>query len=296
MPRRLSGGLLALAAITLLTPVAAGPLAAQDDGDMRVFSFSGRPRIGVTLDYKADADHDKIGARVQSVMPDGPADKSGIKAGDIITKFNGVALGGVAADNDEDSGPAEKLVELARKLRPGDTVSVEYRRGADTRTTQIVARDLEGRSGRRAFSMVLPRIPGLEGDGDMGPMVRGGPPGFQMFLDGAPGGLELTELNPDLGEYFGAKEGVLVLKAPRDSTMPLKAGDVILSIDGRVPTSAAHAERILRSYDPGETAKIEILRKQKKLTVSWKTPDRDREWHWRNGPPGAVNRDRIERS
>jgi hypothetical protein len=33
--------------------------------------------------------------------------------------------------------------------------------------------------------------------------------------------------------------------------------------------------RILRSYDKGETVSIEIMRKQKRLTVAWKVPSRE---------------------
>jgi len=87
------------------------------------------------------------------------------------------------------------------------------------------------------------------------------------------GGIELVNLNPDLGEYFGTREGVLVVRASEDSTLPLKGGDVILAIGGRKPTSPMHAMRILRSYDTGETVSIEVLRKQKRTTLSWKVPE-----------------------
>src|SRR5438034_7329869 len=96
------------------------------------------------------------------------------------------------------------------------------------------------------------------------------------FSFGMPwGDLELVGLNPELGEYFGAKEGLLVVKAPADSTLPLKGGDVITSIGGRKPANPSHAMRILRSYEKGETVSIEILRKQKRMTLSWKVPARE---------------------
>ena len=158
---------------------------------------------------------------------------------------------------------------------------------------KIVARDLAGRGMGRGFRMEVPRVPGLNEDGEL-PRFPGVPDGFRMIFDGELGGLALTELNPDLGEYFGAKEGVLVLKTPRDSTMALKAGDVILAIDGRTPTSAAHAQRILRSYDAGETAKLEILRRQKRMTIAWKVPERD--WKWRRSMPRDDEKGKIERS
>src|SRR5207247_7007871 len=95
------------------------------------------------------------------------------------------------------------------------------------------------------------------------------------FSFGSPwGDLERASLNADLGEYFGTRDGVLVVRAPADSGLPLKGGDVILSIGGRKPTSPTHAMRILRSYDEGETVSVEIMRKQKRMTLAWKVPAR----------------------
>ena len=85
-----------------------------------------------------------------------------------------------------------------------------------------------------------------------------------------------------------------MLKVRPESGGELRAGDVILTIDGRAPTSEAHARRILGSYDSGETAKLEIMRKQKKQTLAWKAPERDREFQWKT--PGTRERVRVERS
>src|SRR5713101_659703 len=99
-----------------------------------VFSFSGnRGKIGVIVNTAANADSDKIGARIDGVTPGGPAAKAGLKAGDIITKFNGTWLAGVRAESEDESGPGMKLVQLAHELDPGDTVQVEYRRGGDSK-------------------------------------------------------------------------------------------------------------------------------------------------------------------
>ena len=101
-----------------------------------MFTVTDRPRIGVMVNTNAGAANDKIGATIGSVTPDGPAAKAGLEAGDIITKFNGTALGG--------ANPGQKLVELAQALSPGDTVKVEYRRGTANRSATIVAADLGG--------------------------------------------------------------------------------------------------------------------------------------------------------
>ena len=39
-------------------------------------------------------------------------------------------------------------------------------------------------------------------------------------------------------------------------------------MDGRKPTGPSHLMRILRSYDKGETFKLDILRNRKRETVS----------------------------
>lgn len=233
----------------------------------RGFMGENRGRIGVIVRTDANAESDKIGAKIEAVTPGGPADKAGLKVGDIITKFNGTSLGGVPSDDDEESGPGKKLVELAHQLDPGDTVQIEYRRGTDSKKATVVAAKLGDGRFRIEMGdpgmMVMPPMPDMHDMPDM------------MFLMSPWGDLKLVSLNPDLGDYFGTKEGILVVKAPADSSLPLKGGDVIISIGGRKPASPEHAMRILRSYDKGETVSIEILRKQKRLTVAWKVPSRD---------------------
>jgi hypothetical protein len=98
---------------------------------------------------------------------------------------------------------------------------------------------------------------------------------FEFFMGSPWGGIELVKLNPDLGDYFGTREGVLVVRAPEDSSLALKGGDVILSVGERKPSSPEQAMRILRSYDAGETVTLDVLRKQKHVTVTWKVPEPD---------------------
>src|SRR5205809_3259993 len=225
-----------------------------------VFADDNRGRIGVVVNPRPDSEADKLGAKLEGVTRGGPAAKAGLKVSDIITKFNGTTLAGLKAQDEEKSGPGTKLVQLARKLEPGDTVQVEYRRGSDAKKATLVAEDL----GWMPNVTVMPRMP------EMPDMQH-----FEFSFGMPWGDLELVSLNPDLGEYFGTKEGVLVVKAPADSSRPLKGGDVSTSIGGRKPANPSHAMRILRSYEKGETVSIEILRKQKRLTVAWKVPSRE---------------------
>ncbi len=266
---------LALGAL-LLAPAAAN---AQDDNVM-VFATPGRPRIGVMVDVNAGDANNKLGATIKSVTPDGPAAKAGLEAGDIITKFGGTSLGG--------ENPGQKLVELAQALSPGDTVKVEYRRGTANRKASIVAADLGGgvysfRSGPGGdYSVQLAPLmrerARMMQDREMAffdseRMLEGMNKQFNVRIGGGGAfGLDLAEMNAGLGEYFGTSKGILILENPSDSTMPLKAGDVILAIDGRAPADVGQARRILGSYDSGDVAKFEIMRMKKKTTVSWTVP------------------------
>jgi S1-C subfamily serine protease len=245
------------------------PRAARAPRAPRAFAFSfddNRGRVGVIVRTDANAETDKIGAKIEAVTPEGPADKAGLKVGDVITKFNGTALAGAPSDDEEESGPGKKLIALARKLEPGDTVQVEFRRGTESKKATLVAEDL----GSSPFLMHLPEA----GMRMVMPQMPDMPDMNFDFFESPWGDLRFVSLNPDLGEYFGTKEGVLVVKAPVDSSLPLRSGDVILSIGGRKPGSPEHAMRILRSYDKGETVSIDIMRKQKRLTVAWKVPSR----------------------
>jgi hypothetical protein len=63
------------------------------------------------------------------------------------------------------------------------------------------------------------------------------------------------------------------VRAPDDSRLKLEDGDVIVDIDGRVPSSPSHALRILSSYQPGEKLKLNILRTKKRMSFEVTVPE-----------------------
>ncbi|HTC23773.1 MAG TPA: PDZ domain-containing protein [Gemmatimonadales bacterium] len=232
-------------------------------------------RLGLVLEGRGGTGDDSTGARVRAVMPRSPAANAGIQRGDVITRVNGTAL----------NGP-EALMDMGRNLKPGDTVRVEYRRGDRSSSATLVAQQAPA----RRFAMAFGRAPGMGGGGGghdgfgdhEGPMGRD----FQMhmmFRHAHERGLQLVEVSKDLGEYFGVSEGLLVLKPPADSASPLKAGDVLLAIDGRKPQSVRHAFDILHSYAPGEKAKLEVMRKKQRTTLTWTAPAHHRGPAWEGG-------------
>lgn len=81
-------------------------------------------------------------------------------------------------------------------------------------------------------------------------------------------GVEFVELNPDLAEYFEAADGgVLVTEVSPESTLGLRAGDVLVAVDGREVRDPGHVRRILSSYQGDEEVRLRILRKGQEMEV-----------------------------
>ena len=243
--------------------------------------FAQRAYLGVTVNTEKNPATDSIGAALQGVTPGGPADQAGLKAGDIITTFNGERLAGrYPAASEYESEPGLKLVHFAQELKDGDTVVLDYRRGKETRRATVVARSLE--AGPWGFTVTTPP-PRINFDpGELADRIRSA----MVSLGGRWLDLELVSLNPELGEYFGTSEGLLVIRAPKDSTLKLRGGDVILAVDGRKPTSSSQLMRILRSYIPGEEIKLDIMRQKQRMTLTVRVPERSSqrdgfEYDWR---------------
>jgi C-terminal processing protease CtpA/Prc len=311
MTRRILTAALALAAVlpTLASAQERQRSRSRDEVRARprvqVFGFN-RARLGVTVQTKADPETDRYGARIVSVLDDGPADEAGLKEGDIITRFNSTTLANARPedmDDDSDmSGPGLRLVELAQELDEGDTVRIQYRRDGASHDATLVAEEFGNQMSFYRFNddgpaVVIPKmeeLPRFQFRTEPGEMrFFQGPGNFSFFMNGAQG-LHLIELNDDLGEYFGTSEGLLVARASSDSSIPLRSGDVILTIDGRKPSSVAHALRIIGSYEDGEKVQVEVMRKRQRVNVEW-TVDRE-ETRMRSLLPSRRTLERTPRS
>jgi C-terminal processing protease CtpA/Prc len=208
----------------------------------------GRAILGVQLDGAAPGG----GARVSEVSPGGPAAEAGIRAGDVIIAVNGTTLSG--------DQPAHQVMDLMREVKPDSKVTVRVQRDGKPRDFTVTARGgplFMADDDMKRFEI-----------GPMAPM-----PGPRM-MTGPLADMELVTLTPQLGRYFGADKGVLVVRAPADGTLKLEDGDVILAIDGRSPTSGSHATRILASYQPGEKLALRVIRDHKTLELQATMPER----------------------
>ncbi|GAA4608097.1 trypsin-like peptidase domain-containing protein [Actinoallomurus liliacearum] len=91
------------------------------------------PIIGACMDMSYQGSGARIatsGSATQckggTITPGGPAEKAGLKAGDVITSFGGKPIGG-----------ADELIVAIRSKSPGDTVPVVYTRAGQSRTVQL---------------------------------------------------------------------------------------------------------------------------------------------------------------
>lgn len=220
--------------------------------------FLGGPRramLGVNID---GTEPNGGGVRVGGVSPGGPAAEAGVKAGDIIVSVRSkpVATG-------------RELVRAMETVEPGEKVELGLKRDGKPLKLSVEARPLDDVFFTAAVPAIaaIPAIPPL-------PAIAGFPPdGEAHWLLEDWGDAEFVTLTPGLGRYFGADKGVLVARAPEDATLGLKDGDVIVSIGGREPQNSRHAMRILRSYQPGESVELKIMRDHRTQMLSAKIPE-----------------------
>ncbi|MFD9412008.1 S1C family serine protease [Streptomyces sp. NPDC059989] len=95
------------------------------------------PVIGVTLDMQYTGDGARVGDKGEdgkpAVVADGPGARGGIKAGDVITKVDGVRVHG-----------GDELIIKIRAHRPGDPLTLTVLREGRERTLEVVLGSANG--------------------------------------------------------------------------------------------------------------------------------------------------------
>jgi len=201
--------------------------------------------LGVILGTVDDAgmkklDYDGRGAYVMEVVKDSPAEQAGMKDSDIIVAFG----------QDTIIGPGH-LRDLLALRSPGDNLSITvWRRGANE-TLHVTL----GTSEAKGFLSLDP--------GDMAKTI---------ILSGEPRawlGVKVQELSEQLGERFGAKEGVLISEVIKDSPaarVGLLAGDVITGVGDETVKQPFELTKVLGDQQPGEKVAVVFIRDGQPLT------------------------------
>ncbi|MEP6925749.1 MAG: PDZ domain-containing protein [Pyrinomonadaceae bacterium] len=280
----------ALAFVSFLgasTATAQQPVPFPSNGSATGFRFTlaGGSYLGVQTENVSNENFAKYnlreprGVAVIKVIENSPASKAGLQKGDVIINFDGEAL--------KSEG---KLLRMIGEVAPDQKAELTVlRNGGEIRVTVTMGKREEPMF--RAFGngngMVIPappdelrrlRVPPVLPNDDFNP-----PPAPNMddnfFIFGRAGrklGVTVTPLSKQLAEYFGSStgKGVLIDEVREQSAAAqagLRAGDVILEIDGETVSDQTDLVRILNKKTEGDVS-LTILRDKQRLTVR-ATPD-----------------------
>ena len=201
---------------------------------------------------------DDQGLEVKRIDENSPAAKAGLKENDVILEVNGKAIEGNA-----------QFQGVIGETAPGTKVSLTiWRNGAK----QTVSAALDSRPanffpfGEPDFpDGALPPVP------PMPPVPFNGVNPFPTIPGNSPVvGFEGEALNPQLAEFFGVKEGVLVrsvtAKTPAERA-GLKAGDVVVKVNGTPVTSPREITSLVRSSRK-KAISFTVVRNKKEISLN----------------------------
>ena len=206
------------------------------------------------------------GVEVTMVDQDAPAGKAGIKEHDVILSINGQQVESV-----------EQLRRMIRELPPGRAVNIGISRDGQlvTLNAQLASRkqNFVFNNGKE-FHFNMPHIPQIPNiniqDFDV--------PSVVVVHTSARSGLMVENLTPQLGDFFGAKNGQGVLvrsveKGSRAEKAGFHAGDVVVRVNGEAINDTGDFNRVVRARKE-TTVKVSIIREKKEQTLTLTLPER----------------------
>jgi membrane-associated protease RseP (regulator of RpoE activity) len=243
------------------------------------------------------------------MTPDGPAMRAGLRGSDVITAIDHKPVEGKTVV--EAVGNARAML---RDLKTGQNVTIDYLRDGKKGSVTFAAERREALNwplvmGEDAEHPMLPKDFNERVQADVERSMRAAEARYERdhermakqmekatreAMQRAPAfahvpmpwwGLNLATLNADLGRYFGADKGVLVLAADEESLPGIRAGDVITSVAGETVTRPEDALRALRDQESGKDVPIKLLRDRKTLALNMKAPAFNSIFNLRIAPP-----------
>jgi predicted metalloprotease with PDZ domain len=199
------------------------------------------------------------GAEITMVDQDAPAGKAGLKEHDVILTFNGQPLESV-----------EQLRRLIHEEPAGRTVTLGISRDGQPMQIAVQLADRKKAMAHMHENGVMPNLPHVIA---IPPM-----PAIDVTVHTGPSvcGLVVDNLTPQLGEFFGVKngEGVLVRSVEKGSPADaagFHAGDVIVRVDDHKIADRGDWRSALRQH-PGGKINVGIVREKHEQTLSVTLP------------------------
>ncbi len=199
------------------------------------------------------------GVVVMDVEPDGPAAKAGLKENDVITQYDGQVVEGTV-----------QFRRLVRETPTGRTVALVISRNG---ATQNVSVELGERS-----AFFEKRMKGKMRDFDNAFAFSMPNQDFTLAMPPVDArmpslGINAEDLSGQLGSYFGAPDGAgILIREVRAGTAAdkagLKAGDVIVKVDGKPIRALADLRAELRGKSDQKTVALGIIRKSMEISVT----------------------------
>jgi serine protease Do len=193
------------------------------------------------------------GAEVTNVAKDSPADKAGIKQGDVVLDYDGAAVHGI-----------EQLTRMVRETPIGRQVKISvWRNGA----AQTLTATIEARKGTairsNGFDIAVPpfSLPAFNGS-------------LRFFaLQNPVLGMEGESLRSQeqLAEFFGVKDGVLVKSVVKNSAAEkagIKAGDVVVKVEDSTVSNSQEITRAMRALGSKKTFTVTVVRNKKEIPLT----------------------------
>lgn len=248
-------------------------------GEMKTFSmfFDGDGGyLGVQTVEVTKENFSKYGLRevrgvaVEKILEGSPAEKAGLRSGDVIVRFNG-----------EEVTSARKLTRLLGEVSPDHQVKViVVRSGEEREVVATVGKRPMPKFEEGNFTWNLPNAPDFPHGGfpiprgERFPRMETLPPGFPEpmhfgFGSGRRLGISVSPLTKQLSDHFGVENGVLIDEVRPDSPAAksgLKAGDIVVEIDGKVVKTDRDVIRAVAEKKEGDVT-LTIVRDRNRQTI-----------------------------
>lgn len=189
---------------------------------------------------------DELGVQITGIEADSPAEKAGLKRGDVVIEYQGQRVEGT-----------EQFIRLVRETPAGRQVKLLVHR--------------QGAPAQAVMATVAARKPRIVAES--GPRVEFWMPDLPRAYMGMRSprfGVEAEGLEGQLAEYFGVKEGVLVRSVAKGSAAEksgFKAGDVITKVDQKPLDSPGDLSEALRSSRDKKSVAVTVVREKREMTL-----------------------------